>query len=128
MNGDNPLTKSQNLNLSIAFFIFGFVYLLIVLLIISMYFFFPQWKLNRTLGQKILGLKIQNQLGGKNISFKQTFFRTLPLQAAIIISFLGHWMQYIALLIILVDSGWYFYRPGKQTLHDYLSQTTVVKI
>ncbi len=126
--GDNPLPTEQHQNILTTTRIILLFYIAVVFLIMFLYFFLPQWKLHRTLGQKILGIRVISKSNSKNINSKQAFLRIFPLFLAVFISFITSWMQYVALAIIVIDCGWYYIRPGRQTLHDYLSNTTVERV
>lgn len=79
----------------------------------------------KTLGKHLVGLKILS-LKGKMDWQTATVRSLLPLVSTVS-AYFGTATVFIGQLLSLADIIWYFTNPRRQTLHDLLAKTVVVK-
>jgi len=104
---------------------------------ISFGYFGYFWTATRaTLGMKLLGLQIGDEIDGRSISWRQAFIRWLLLGIPSILASLAAYVPaMIAVILTLMGIGWLFLllytmaqSPTKQGLHDRYAHTILVRV
>jgi uncharacterized RDD family membrane protein YckC len=82
-------------------------------------------KKGQTIGKMALKLQIQNRNDGSLLSIQDILVkRVLPVYVINALGYAVHW----SILLVLIADSLCIFRPGRNTLHDDLANSKVVKL